>query len=83
MSKETLDLSGEGKASDAEIEFIADSILDILKEFSSPKDAGSAFTLAHYKMITAAFPPKFKTEAIAALKGHSQLVEEFLNEGWK
>lgn len=83
MKKETLTLSGEGTASNFEIELCCDTIIDLLKEFKSPKDAGSAFTLAHYKMIIAAFPPEYKKEAITAVDVHYKLVIEFLNEGWK
>ena len=83
MKNEKLNLSGKGTASDSEIELIADMIIDMLKEFKSPKDAGSAFTLAHYKMICAAFPPKFLKEALSSVDAHNKLVVEFLNEGWK
>lgn len=83
MSSETLDLSGKGKASDFEVETASDDILFILKDFKSPKDAGPAFALAHYKMLKAIFPPKFKKEAIAALKAHCDMIETFLNEGWQ
>ena len=83
MAEETLDLSGEGTASDLEIELAADSILAILKDFESPKDAGSVMTLAHFKMIEASFPPAFRKEAIAALDSHTQLIKDFINEGYQ
>jgi hypothetical protein len=83
MVKETLDLSGKGAASDLEIELAADNILAILKDFASPKDAGSALTLAHFAMIKASFPPAFRKEAIDALDSHTQLIKEFINEGYQ
>lgn len=82
MKSEQTSFEGHGTASDKELELISDEILNLLKEFNSPKDAGSAFTLAHYKLITAAFPPGFKDKAIDAVEAHSKLLIEFLNEGW-
>lgn len=80
---ETLNLSGEGTASDAEVEAMADEILALLKEFKSPKDAGSAFMLAHYKMIMAVFPPAFRAQALDAINCHHELLTKFINEGWQ
>lgn len=70
-------------APDHDIEAAANDILDILKDFQSPKDAGSAFCLAHWKMITASFPPDLKTKALEAVKEHCKLMEDFINEGWQ
>lgn len=81
--KDKLDLSGKGKASDLELMYACDCIFDILKEFASPKDAACALALAHFKLIKAAFPPKFKTEAIVALDAHNKTVKEFVEEGWQ
>lgn len=77
-----LDLTGESKVSNLELELASDSIFDILKDFDSPKDAASAFALAHYKLIVAAFPPEFRSEAIAAIDSHIKILKEFVNEGW-
>jgi len=79
---EELDLSGEGKASDAEIEFAAGNIFDELRVFDSPKDAGSTIALAHYKMLVAVFPPKFKKQAIEALEAHCEMIKKFLEEDY-
>lgn len=84
MTEETLDMERTSKpASDSEIDIVADEILALLKEFESPKDAGSAFTLAHYKMLTASFPPAFRQQAIESVDAHTALLKEFLNEGWQ
>jgi len=77
-----LDLSGEGKASDAEIEAASENILIELRIFDSPKDAGSTIALAHYKMLVAAFPSEFKKEAFAALDAHCEMIKKFLEEDW-
>lgn len=78
-----LDLSGKGKASNLEIDLAADNIFGILKDFDSPKDAGSAFCLAHFRMICAAFPPENNKEAIDAVETHCRLLIEFIREGWQ
>jgi hypothetical protein len=80
---EALDLSGEGKASDEEIKQAAARILQLLKFFDSPKDAAAVFVEAHYKMITAAFPPRFAVQAVAAVELHMKLVVNLLSEGWQ
>lgn len=77
-----LDLSGNGTASDAELESAACDIFDILRIFDSPKDAASAYTLAYLKMMVAAFPPEFRKEAISAVEAETKLIIEILNEGW-
>lgn len=69
--------------SDLELELASDNIFCVLKDFDSPKDASSAFLLAHYKMIVATFSPEFKSDAIAAIDCHTKLLKEFLNEGWQ
>ena len=79
---DTLDLSGEGKASEAEIEFAAGNIFDELRVFDSPKDAGAAIALAHYKMIVAVFPPEFKKQAIEDIEAHCEMIKKFLEEDW-
>ena len=70
-------------ASDLEIEIVSDEILALLKDFESPKDAGSAFALAHYKMTVASFPPTFRAQAIEAVDGHADTVKDLLNDGWQ
>jgi hypothetical protein len=72
-----------GKATDLEIENAAADIFDQLRIFDSPKDAGSAFALAHWKMISATFPPEYRAEALAAIRAHHKMMEEFVNEGWQ
>jgi hypothetical protein len=81
---ETLQMERTSKpASDREIEIAADDILALLKQFDSPKDAGAAFTLAHYKMTIEAFPPAFRMEAVEAVKAHADMVQELLAEEWQ
>lgn len=81
---ETLDMSRNTRpAPDHDIDAAANDILAILKDFESPKDAGAAFTLAHHRMIIAAFPPAFAKEAFEALDAHTNLIKEFLSEGWQ
>lgn len=78
-----LDLSGTGKASDAEVESAASDIFDILRIFDSPKDASSSLVLAYIKMMKAAFPPEFRAQAIEAVQAQTTLVIDILNEGWE
>ena len=70
-------------ASNAEVELIADEILALLERFESPKDAGAALTLAHFKMITRSFPPEFVAQAIESVDATTGLIKEMLGEGWK
>lgn len=82
--RETLDLERTTKpSSDFEIDTAADDVLSLLKDFESPKDAGSAFTLAHYKMIVASFPPEFRAHAIESVQDHAEAVINLLNDGWQ
>lgn len=69
-------------ASDHEIQEVSDEIMDLLMEFDSPRDAGSALFFAHYEMIKAAFSYEELSGAIAAVEGHSKLLVKILNEGW-
>ena len=70
-------------APDHDIEAASNDILAILKDFNSPKDAGAAFALAHWKMIIASFPPELKIEALDDIRTHCKLMEEFVEEGWQ
>jgi hypothetical protein len=84
MTEETLDFTRTTTpASDADVQSAADDIFAILKTFDSPKDAGSALTLAHYKMISESFPPAFRMEALEAVDGHFQAIKDLLNDGWQ
>lgn len=78
-----LDLSGEGKASDAEIDNAAAIIFNELRIFDSPKDAGLAIAVAHHNFIKASFPPEFKKDAIAALEKHVELIKKLIEEEWQ
>lgn len=69
-------------APDHDIEAAADEIMSILKDFGSPKDAGSALTLAHYKMLIASFPPENLKQAVEAVDADAALLRQLLNEGW-
>lgn len=69
-------------ASDVDIDLASDEIMAILKTFDSPKDAGSALTLAHYKMTVAAFPPGNRQEAVEAVETCLRGIVAMLNEGW-
>ena len=82
-AKETLSFDRVTKpASDHEVERAAAEVLAILRSFESPKDAGSALTLAHFRLLLAAFPPEFRSAAIDAVDGHCGVIKELLNEGW-
>jgi hypothetical protein len=70
------------RASDASIDAAAEDVRILLKDFDSPKDAGAAFTLAHYKMVAAAFPPEDRQQAIESVEAHAKTVIELLNDGW-
>lgn len=81
---ETLDMERTTKpAPDHDIDAAAIDILDILKQFDSPKDAGAAFTLAHWRMIKASFPPEFAKQAIESIDAHTGLLKQFVSEGWQ
>jgi hypothetical protein len=84
MSEEKIDFKRTTKpVSDADIVAVADEILALLTEFDSPKDAGSALTLAQFKMITKAFPPGFRKAAIEAVDASHELVKQLIAEGWQ
>lgn len=84
MTAEKLNLERTSRpAPDHDIDAAATDILDILKQFDSPKDAGSAFTLAHFRMIKAAFPPEFAGQAIESIDAHTTLLKQFISEGWQ
>jgi Holliday junction resolvasome RuvABC endonuclease subunit len=80
---EKLDLSGNGKASDFEIDNAVDEIFNILRIFDSPKDAAVALALAHVKFIQASFPPEYKKEAIDAIKHEAKMVIALISEGYQ
>ncbi len=84
MSKEKLDFTRTTKpASDRELDIAALEILDRLKDFKSPKDAASAFALAHFAMIKACFPPEYRKEAIKAIEAHGELIKDLIEEGYQ
>ncbi len=84
MTKETLDLKRSSRpAPDHDVEAAANDILAILRDFESPKDAASALTLAHFKMLVLSFPPQFIGDAIAAVDAEADLLKQFLREGWQ
>lgn len=70
-------------APDHDVDAAAIDIMDILKQFDSPKDAAAALTLSHFYMIKAAFPPEFAKEAIVAIDAHNTLLKQFIAEGWQ
>lgn len=78
-----LDLSGKGLATDHAIDICAREIFQLLSEFDSPKDAGSAITLAYWFVIKAAFPPEYRTEAKEAVDASMELIKTFIDEGWQ
>jgi Holliday junction resolvasome RuvABC endonuclease subunit len=78
-----LDLSGKGKASDAEIEAAANDIFNIMRIMNSPKDAAATLALAHFKLITASFNPEFRSDAIADINNHTKILIELVNGGWQ
>jgi Holliday junction resolvasome RuvABC endonuclease subunit len=80
---EKLDLSGNGKASDFEIDNAVDEIFNILRIFDSPKDAAVAIALAHIKFIKATFPPEYKKEAIDAIDGQNKIIRAIIEEGYQ
>lgn len=71
------------QASDSEIECASSDIVDILRSFDSPKDAGSALALAHFAIIKASFEPGKRKEALDLVQSHCKLMTEFINEGWQ
>jgi Holliday junction resolvasome RuvABC endonuclease subunit len=80
---EKLDLSGNGKASDFEIDNAVDEIFNILRIFDSPKDAAVAIALAHIKFIKASFPPGYKKEAIDAIDRQHKIIRAIIEEGYQ
>lgn len=83
MKLKKADFANKGKASDTEVNLVADEIFNLLKEFQSPKDAGSSLALAHYRVILAAFPPENLKEAVESIEAHSKLIIQLLEEGWQ
>ena len=70
-------------ASDGDIESASGDIVDILRSFDRPKDAGSALALAHFAIIKASFEPEERKEALDLVETHCKLMTEFINEGWQ
>ena len=70
-------------STDREIQAVADNVLAALKDLKSPKDAATAFVLAHFKMIAAAFPPSSLNEALEAVQAHNKAVIDAMEDGWK
>jgi len=70
-------------ASDTEIECASSDIVDILRSFDLPKDAGSALALAHFAIIKASFEPEERKKALDLVESHCKLMVEFINEGWQ
>ena len=70
-------------ASDAEIECATNDIVDILRSFDIPAEAGSALALAHFAIIKASFEPEGRKKAIDLVESHCKLMVEFINEWWQ
>lgn len=70
-------------APDHDVDAAAIDIMDILKQFDSPKDAAAALVFAHFYMIKASFPPEFAKEAIGAIDSHNTLLKLLIAEGWQ
>lgn len=78
----TVDLSGKGNASEADIKAAASDLMDILRSFDSPKDAVAALALAHYRMIQACFGPEDKLQAFAYIDAESKCVKDLVSLEW-
>ena len=70
------------KVSDEEIDLVSDEIYDLLRTFDSPKDAVSALSLAHYKLLVASFKPENHADAVRAVEAEATLIKAMLTEGW-
>jgi len=77
----SLDLSGNGFASNEEINAAARVIYKVLRQFDSPKDAAVALALAHVQLLKASFEYEYKIEAFKALDTHGKIVKEMFNGG--
>lgn len=83
MTEEVLDFSGEGIASEAELEEVAKAIYDMMRiRFENPKDAGAALVLAHVNIVKAIFPPGYVDKAIDSIDSHAETVKAFVKEGY-
>lgn len=71
------------RVTDADIEIAANDVMDILKQFESPKDAFSALMLAYWAAIKASFKPEEAAQALHAVKEGQKMLEDFIKEGWQ
>lgn len=71
------------RSSDAVVEAACSDIMDILRAFDSPKDAGSALGLAHYEFLIATYPQEDRAAAIDSVESSAKLLIELLKEGWQ
>lgn len=77
----SLDLSGNGFATNEEIDIAANAIFKILRSFKSPKDAAVALALAHVGLMNGSFAPEYREQAFAALDCHSKTVKDMMTGG--
>lgn len=81
MNIKPLDLSGEGTATNEELNYAVVKIYNILRSFKSPKDAAVVLAFVHASFMNASFAPEYRAEAIAALDQHIKIVKELLAGG--
>ena len=70
-------------ASEAGLTAAANDVVDILRQFDSPKDAVIALAAAHRKILEMSFPPEFKAEASKSLDNYVKGIRSCLEEGWQ
>lgn len=70
-------------ATDVDIEIAANDVMDIIRQFDSPKDAFSALILAQWAAIKASFKPEEAAQALDSVKAGNELLETFIKEGWQ
>lgn len=79
----SIDLSGQGTATDFEIDSCAKEIFERITLFDSPKDAASALTIAQWYMMKATFPPECRAEAKDAIQATCDLLKSLVDDGWQ
>jgi len=67
--------------SDAEIDAVATEIFDSIRlTFDSPRDAASAMTMAHYKLLVETYRADEQKDAIKSIEDTCTLLKKFITE---
>jgi hypothetical protein len=70
------------RVSDAEIERAAGEVVELLRIFDSPRDAGAVLDLAYFAFMCLVFAPEQRSGAISSVRESLNNIEAMLREGW-